>query len=131
MEMIKSFLLGNLWIRALLPLVLMALVGVTASSLVVEIAEGERIRWHLVPQRLSFYLLLIATVASAIYQIALQRHDKDLARGFTPKQYEASIRNRVAEEVAQRSKKLIREGNIDQLQKETETFKRLYGEMQQ
>ena len=126
--MLKVLLLGNPWTRALVPLALMAIVGVTASSLVVEIAQGDQLRWSLIPQRLSFYLLLVATVVSAVYQIALQRHDKELARGFTPKQYEASIRNRVAEHVAERSRKLIREGKIDQLEKETETFKKLYGE---
>jgi hypothetical protein len=108
----------------------MGVVGVTASSLVVEIAQGNEIQWHLILHKVSFYFLLVATFLSAIYQIAIQRHDRELARGFTPKQYEANIRNRVAEDIAKRSQKLIREGNIEQLERETETFKRLYGEGQ-
>lgn len=128
--MLKGFFLQNPWIRALVPLVMMAIAGVTASSLVVEIAQGDQINWRLIPSRISFYLLLVSTVLSAIYQISLQRYDTELAKGFTPKQYEASIRNRVAEQVAERSKKLIREGKIDQLEKETEAFRRLYGEGQ-
>jgi hypothetical protein len=71
----------------------------------------------------------MSTIASAFYQIKIQRYDRELAKGFTPKQYEAAIRNRVAEEVAKRSMKLIRDGHIDQLEKETETFKKLYGEI--
>ena len=50
-------------------------------------------------------------------------------KGFTAKQYEAAIRNKVAEDVAERSKKLIRDGEIEQLEKETEIFKKLYGEV--
>lgn len=120
-------ILKNSWFRALIPLVLMGIVGVTASSLVVEIATGNEIQWGLAPKKVSFYLLLVAIIASAIYQIIIQRYERELAKGFTPKQYEAAIRNRVAEEVAQRSKKLIRDGQIEQLEKETKTFKKLYG----
>ena len=120
-------ILKNPWFRALIPLVLTGIVGVTASSLVVEIAIGNEIKWGLAPKKVSFYLLLLAIIASAIYQIIIQRYERELAKGFTPKQYEAAIRNRVAEEVAQRSKKLIRDGQIEQLEKETKTFKKLYG----
>jgi len=37
----------------------------------------------------------------------------------------------VAEDVAARSKQLIRDGEIDQLERETEIFKKLYGEAKQ
>jgi hypothetical protein len=107
---------------------LMGIVGVTASSLVVEIAYGNEIQWRLIPQKVSFYILFMSSFFSAFYQIKIQRYDNELAKGFTPKQYEAAIRNKVAEEVARRSKKLIRDGHIDQLEKETETFKKLFGE---
>jgi hypothetical protein len=128
-RLMEDVFLKNPWLRALLPLVLMGIVGVTSSSLVVEIATGNDIQWSLVPKKVSFYILLMSTIASAFYQIKIQRYDRELAKGFTPKQYEAAIRNRVAEEVAKRSMKLIRDGHIDQLEKETETFKKLYGEI--
>jgi hypothetical protein len=51
----------------------------------------------------------------------------NIIKGFTAKQYEALIRNKVAEGVAERSNKLIRNGEIEQLEKETEIFNRLYG----
>jgi hypothetical protein len=123
-----EFLLGNPWPRALVPLALLALAGVAGNSLVTEVTKGNAIEWGLMPQKASFYILLVATVLTALYQIAIERRDKELARGFTAKQYEARIRNRVAEEIAKRSQKLIREGNIVQLEQETATFKRLYGE---
>lgn len=125
----EDIFLKNPWIRALIPLVLMGVVGVTASSLVVEIATGNDIKWSQAPEKVSFYVLFMSTIASAFYQIKIQRYDRELAKGFTPKQYEAAIRNRVAEVVAKRSMKLIRDGHIDQLEKETETFKKLYGEI--
>lgn len=129
--MLRALLLGHPWVRALIPLLLMAVAGVSASALVVEIAHGTEITWELIPSRVSFFVLVLTTVLSAAYQIAIQRNDRELARGFTPKQYEASVRNRVAEEVAKRSQKLIREGKIEQLETETETFRRLYGEGKQ
>lgn len=129
--MIQALLLRNPWVRAFLPLLLVGVVGVTSSALVVEIAQGNVIRWQQVFQKTSFYLLAVSTLLSALYQIAIQRHDRELAKGFTPKQYEANIRNRVAEDIAKRSQKLIRDGNIEQLERETETFKRLYGENKQ
>ena len=128
---IEAFLLRSPWVRALVPLVLMGVVGVAASALVVEIAHQDSIRWEKIPYKVSFYVLVVAIILSALYQIAVYRFDQELVRGFTPKQYEATIRNRVAEDVARRSQKLIRDGNIEQLERETETFRRLYGEGKQ
>lgn len=127
----EGFFLRNPWVRAFLPLVLMGVASVTASSLVVEISSDEGIMWSLMPQKVSLYILLISTVLLAVYQILISKHDREIFRGYTPKQYEANIRNKVAEGVAKRSLKLIQDGNIDQLEKETEAFKRLYGEGKQ
>lgn len=128
MEWMEEILLRNAWTRAIIPLTLIGIVGVSISSLVVEIAIENEIQWTLIPQKISFYILLLSTLASAYYQIKIQKHDQALSKGFTAKQYEAAIRNRIAEGVAKRSMKLIKDGHIDQLEKETETFKRLYGE---
>jgi uncharacterized membrane protein YfcA len=127
----ETFFLRNPWFRAFYPLLLMGIAGVSASSLVVEISESNRIIWSLIPQKVSFYVLLISTIFLALYQIKVSKHDRDMIKGFTPKQYEAAIRNKVAEGVAKRSLKLIQDGKIDQLEKETETFKKLYGEANQ
>ena len=116
------------WARAFIPVILMGVVGISSNSLVAEITSGSIVRWRLTFQNGSFYILVIATALAALYQIAVGRYDNEIARGFTPRQYEAAIRNRVAEEAAERSKKLIRDGNIEQLERETETFKRIYGE---
>jgi len=124
----ESIFLRNPWVRAFLPLLLMGAASVSASSLVVEISTGNGVAWGLLPHKMSFYILLIATAILAIYQVSISKHDRDLAKGFTPKQYEAAIRNKVAEDIAKRSKKLIQDGKIEQLEKETETFRKLYGE---
>lgn len=127
----EGFFLRNPWVRAFLPLFLMGVASVTASSLVVEISSDEGLMWSLIPQKASFYILLISTALLAVYQILISKHDREIFRGYTPKQYEASIRNKVAEGVAKRSLKLIQDGDIEQLEKETETFKKLYGEGKQ
>ncbi|MEJ1367868.1 MAG: hypothetical protein RPU35_06605 [Candidatus Sedimenticola sp. (ex Thyasira tokunagai)] len=127
----EGFFLRNPWVRAFLPLILMGVASVTASSLVVEISSDDGLMWSLIPQKVSFYVLLISTITLATYQILISKHDREVFRGFTPKQYEASIRNKVAEGVAKRSLKLIQDGNIEQLEKETETFNKLYGENKQ
>ncbi|MBL0460823.1 MULTISPECIES: hypothetical protein [Aeromonas] len=124
----EEILLKNPWVRSLLPLVLMGASSVFASSLVVEIANGNQISWHEIPQKVSFYVLLICTILLCLYQVAISRHDTNLIRGLTPKQYEAALRIYVAEESAKRAKKLIKEGSVDQLIKETEAFKKLFGE---
>lgn len=129
--MIDAILFRNAWVRAFLPLILIGVVGIASNALVVELAKGNNIQWSQIASKASFYVLVATTIISAWYQIALQRHDQALLKGSTPKQYEAQIRNRVAEDVARRSQKLIREGNIEQLQKETETFQRLYGDRKQ
>lgn len=125
---VRAFLLKSAWTRASIPVLLMVIVGISSNSLVAEITSGSVVRWHLMFQTSSFYILLVATIVTVSYQIAVVRYDKEVARGFTPRQYEAAIRNGVAEEVSKRSKKLIRDGNIEQLERETEAFKRLYGE---
>lgn len=124
----KALFLKNPWARAFIPLILMGIVGVSSNSLVTEITNGNTVQWRYIFEKSSFYILLAANVLAALYQITVSRYDKELAKGFTPKQYEATIRNRVAEDVARRSQKLIRDGNIDQLERETEAFKRMYGE---
>jgi len=95
----ESILLRSPWIRAFLPLVLMGAASVSASSLVVEISSGNGILWGLMPQKLSFYILLVTTFLLTFYQISISKHDRDLEKGFTPKQYEAVIRNKVAEHI--------------------------------
>jgi len=125
---VRALLLKSPWARAFIPVILMGVVGISSNSLVAEITSGSIVRWRLTFQNGSFYILVIATALAALYQIAVGRYDNEIARGFTPRQYEAAIRNRVAEEAAERSKKLIRDGNIEQLERETETFKRIYGE---
>lgn len=127
----ETYFLRNPWFRAFFPLFLMGVASVSASSLVVEISEANGILWSLIPQKVSFYILLISTIFLAFYQIKVSNYDRDMIKGFTPKQYEAAIRNKVAEGVAKRSLKLIQDGKIDQLEKETETFKKLYGEANQ
>lgn len=124
----EEIFLKNPWVRALLPLLLMGGSSVFASSLVVEIASGNQIAWHDVPQKASFYILLICTGVLCIYQVAINRHDINLVKGLTAQQYDAALRIQVAEESAKRAKKLIKEGNIDKLEKETEIFKKLFGE---
>jgi len=120
--------LQNPWFRTFIPLFLVGIAGFAGNTLVVEISVENSIDWAAIPKKASFYVMLVSTLAVAVYQILLRRFDSDLMKGFTPRQYEARIRNRVAEDVARRSQKLIQEGEIDQLEKETETFKRLYGE---
>ncbi|MCY1452151.1 hypothetical protein D9M71_690540 [compost metagenome] len=124
----EEIVLKNPWVRALLPLMLMGVSSVFASSLVVEIASGNQIAWNEIPQKISFYILLICTGILCLYQVSINRHDINLIKGLTPKQYEAALRNQVAEESAKRARKLIKEGNIDKLEKETATFKKLFGE---
>jgi hypothetical protein len=123
-----DLLLKSPWARAFIPVILMGIVGVSSNSLVAEITLGNTVQWRHVIEKGFFYVLLAATLLAALYQIAVGRYDKEIAKGFTPKQYEAAVRNRVAEEVARRSQKLIRDGNIDQLERETEAFRRMYGE---
>jgi hypothetical protein len=124
----EEFFLRNPWTRSLLPLLLMGVASFAVSALVVEISSGNEIMWVNVPEKVSFYIFLLSTVCLCGYQVQISKHDREFIKGITPKQYEAKIRNQVAEGVAKRSKKLISEGNIDQLEKETETFKKLYGE---
>ncbi|MCS6122929.1 hypothetical protein [Shewanella baltica] len=120
----------NPWVRALIPLLCATVVGVASSALIVEVATGQDIDWSAMPKKVSFYVVLACVVVACAYQVKLAKRDNELLKGFTPKQYEACIRNRVAEDVAKRSKKLINEGKIDQLVAETDAFKKLFGEEQ-
>ena len=130
-DFMVDILIKNPWLRTFIPLLLMGVASVSASSLVVEISNGNEILWSLAPQKISFYILLIFTSILCLYQVQVFKYDKTLMKGFTAKQYEAAIRNKVAEDVANRSKKLIRDGEIEQLERETEVFKKLYGEVEQ
>jgi hypothetical protein len=126
--MVGALLLKNPWMRALIPSVLAGIVGLLANAVVAEITTDGKVVWEAVIFNRNFHLLLIASALGLIYQIVLFRHDRALISGFTPRQYEANIRNRVAESVAKRCQKLVRAGDIDLLEKETETFKKLFGE---
>lgn len=116
------------WLRAFIPLICASIAGVASSSLVVEVAIGQEIDWLSMPTKGSFYILLTCVIITCCYQVLLTTRDNELAKGFTAKQYEACIRNKLAEDVSRRSRKLIKEGKIDQLVAETEAFKKLYGE---
>ena len=124
----SEIFLKNPWVRSFVPLILMVVSSVVASSLVVEIAEGNTINWAALPDKQSFYLLLVATVLLCIYQVVLFKHDSKLMKGITPKQFEASLRNEVAEATAKRAKKHIKDGRMDLLEDETLKFQKLFGE---
>jgi hypothetical protein len=124
----KELFLKNPWFRVLIPVLLMVVANISGNALVFEISSVNEVNWALIPSKVSFYILIISLMIFCFYQIQIFKHDKELIKGFTPKQYEACIRNRVAEDVAKRSRKLIQKGEIDQLEKETDTFKKLYGE---
>lgn len=118
------------WLRALIPLLCATIAGIASSALVVEVASGQSVDWASMPQKVSFYIVLACIVITCLYQVRLTKRDNELLKGFTPKQYEACIRNQLAEDVSKRSRKLIKEGKIDQLVAETEAFKKLFGEEQ-
>jgi len=124
----EEFFLKNPWVRSFVPLLLMSASSVFASSLVVELADGNSIQWSEIPKKVSFYILLISTVLLCVYQVAMARHDQNLVKGLTNKQYDAAHRSKILDEHAKRSKKLIKEGKITQLEEETEVFKKLFGE---
>jgi hypothetical protein len=109
------------------PLLLAFAIALVGDRLYSRIVGDDGVVWAQILDEPSFYIALILTAVLTIYQVQISKFDNELAKGFTPKQYEATIRNNVAEDVANRSKKLIAEGKIDQLEKETETFQRLYG----
>ncbi|MEZ8069422.1 hypothetical protein [Vibrio sp. FF145] len=120
----------NPWLRALIPLLCATVVGVASSALIVEVASGQDVDWMSMPKKSSFYVVLVCILIACVYQVKLTKRDNELLKGFTPKQYEACIRNQIAEDVSKRSRKLINEGKIDQLVSETEAFKKLFGEEQ-
>ena len=53
----EELFLRNPWVRAFLPLLLMAASSVFTSSLVVEIASDNKLNWIQVGTKPSFYLL--------------------------------------------------------------------------
>lgn len=126
--MLGALLLKNPWARALIPSALAGVVGLLANAAIAEITKDGVVAWEALIFNRNFHWLILTSVLGIIYQIVLFRHDRALISGFTPRQYEANIRNRVAESVAKRCQKLVRSGHIELLEKETETFKRLFGE---
>ena len=126
----EQFFFKNLWAKAIIPLILMGVVSLSGNTLVVEISSNNNIDWIQAFTKISFYILIFSTMILGYYQMKIAKFDKELMKGFTPKQYEARMRNRMAEDVEKRSRKLIGEGKVQQLEEETEIFKRLYGENQ-
>jgi hypothetical protein len=105
----------------------MGAASLAVNILSAEIMTGHEITWSSIPKRIPFYVFLLVTIALCIHQVAISKYDRVNLKGFSAKQYEAAIRNKVAEDVAKRSRKLIRGGQIDRLEHETEIFRKLYG----
>lgn len=125
----KNFLFRNPWIRTFLPLFLTTIASVIGNILVVEITNGSTIEWSAIPKRISFYILLATTSLIFIYQVFIYKFDNAMIKNFlTAKQYEAALRSEVLPESVIVVKKLIQEGKLDELEKATSTFKRLFGE---
>lgn len=123
-----NFLYRNPWVRALIPLVLIAITGVTSSSLVVEIASGTTINWLEMPKKLSFHILIISILSTCIYQVLVIKNDNKILKELTPQQFEAILRNEVIHDAANEVRRLIKKGNVQELKKTTESFKELFGE---
>ena len=124
----KELFLRNPWSRILIPLLLMVVVNICGNALISEISSANGINWAFMPSKVSFYILIISLIILCFCQIQIFKYDKDTIKGFTRKEFEANIRINIAEDVSKRSRELIKNGDIIQLEKETETFKKLYGE---
>lgn len=127
-HILRAQLLENPWVRAAVPVAIAGAVGLLANAVIAEITKEGKVDWSLLPHNFNFWMMVLLSLVALIYQICVFRHDRALISGFTPKQYEANIRNRMAGTVAKRCQTLIRQGKIEQLEIETTTFTRLYGD---
>jgi len=72
-------------------------------------------------------LLLLVTIFTGIYQVVLFKNDNFLLQIMTGEEYEAFIRKSLAKHIKAYLEDLVKKRDWDQLERETERFKRLFG----
>lgn len=91
--------------------------GVLASAFVVEISTPEGLHWSRTAHAPSFYALIGLAVVVFLYSRALYRHETAVDRFRDDTYCKAYMRSQCLPEAAQRYKKLIRDGDIGELEK--------------
>ncbi|MDR5875119.1 hypothetical protein [Vreelandella gomseomensis] len=122
-----SYVYRNPWVRAILPIVLMAMIGVFTNLVSHEITESKKPILYVLLNDINFLYLLIFSLVLAWYQIGAINYDNTFRNSLSQEDFDAYMRREALEGTAKRVKKLIKEGDIDNLRKETQAFKDMFG----
>jgi hypothetical protein len=99
--------------------------GVLASAFVVEISTPEGVHWSRTYQVPTFYALIGLAVTVVFYSRALYRHETAIERFRDDSYCKAYMRSQCLPEAAERYKKLIRAGEVGELEKAMTEVRRI------
>lgn len=105
-----STLVESPTIRAIIPSLLAAAIGVLSGSLVTEITTPKGLAWNTVHHTFSFYGLIALTFVQVAYSRLMYESDRDVVRFAESEYCIAYLRSRCLPEMANRYQELSRSG---------------------
>lgn len=114
---LKRRLLDSPTIKALVPTLLAAAIGVFSGTLVTEITTAQGLDWRTVHRTFSLYALAILTVAQVIFTRLVYETDRDVLKFAESEYCVAYLRSRCLPEMAARYQELIRSGQGGEFKK--------------
>ena len=113
------------WSKVLIYTLCPIIIGVISNVYVMDISSNEGMKFTNSFNKISFYLLLLFILIIGIYNFIVFRHEKDLLK-FKNRDYcIIYMRSQLLPELAESYKKRIKEGQIDDMEKTMEDFKRM------
>jgi len=120
-------ILLSYWAKASIPSLSAAFMGFFTSTLIADITPSETTEWNKIPNSGSLYLTLFFVTVSVLYTWYVLKNEINIEK-MTSKQFEASLRNGVADAAKNHLVDLIKAGNFSELEQNTEIIQRLFGD---
>jgi hypothetical protein len=129
----KKWLTESPWPRTFVPLLSGAIVGLLGNACVAEISDLHGLKWASLPRTFPFWGITAVTVIAGIYQVFVFRTDEVLARRrreLEESEIFQEVGKRSVEAIAARYNKMIREGDLDQLEEENRRLRAIFGKLE-
>ena len=98
--------------------------GVLCSAFIVEISDSSGLHWSRCLQAPTFYALIGLSILVFLHTRAIYQHETSVERFLDDSYCKAYMRSQCLPEAAQKYKELIRSGQVGELEKAMNEFRR-------
>ena len=113
------------WPKAIISILTPIIIGIISSIFITEITTHDGIKIATSISKISFYILLVLIIITFVYNLLIFKYEKTKPNFETKLNCITYIRSQMLPEIVGESVKKIKNGEINDLEKNMEKFKRM------